>query len=72
MLVEGIKTISHQMGCTVVAEGVETEEQRDRLRAIGVDAAQGYLFSRPSPATDIIARFSNQTFEKPLARAVTA
>ena len=60
MLVEGIKTISHQMGCVVVAEGVETEEQRDKLHAIGVDAAQGYLFSRPVPATEIIARFANQ------------
>lgn len=58
MLVEGIKTISHQMGCTVVAEGVETQEQRDRLQAIGVDAGQGYLFSRPVPASEIIARFA--------------
>ncbi|MBX9458567.1 MAG: EAL domain-containing protein [Rhizobium sp.] len=56
MLVEGIKTISHQMGCSVVAEGIETEAQHDRLRAIGVDAGQGYLFSRPVPASEIIAR----------------
>lgn len=58
MLVEGIKTISHQMGCTVVAEGVETGEQRDELRAIGIDAGQGYLFSRPVPASEITARFA--------------
>ena len=59
MLVEGIKTISHQMGCVVVAEGVETEEQREKLQAIGVDAGQGYLFSRPVPATEIISRFTS-------------
>ncbi|MGV3550096.1 putative bifunctional diguanylate cyclase/phosphodiesterase [Rhizobium sp.] len=61
MLVEGIKTISHQMGCTVVAEGVETAEQRDKLEAIGIDNGQGYLFSRPVPANEIIARFANRT-----------
>lgn len=61
MLVEGIKTISHQMGCIVVAEGVETEEQREKLKAIGVDAGQGYLFSRPVPAIEIIARYDNPT-----------
>jgi diguanylate cyclase (GGDEF)-like protein/PAS domain S-box-containing protein len=72
MLVEGIKTISHQMGCTVVAEGVETEEQRDRLQAIGVDAAQGYLFSRPVPATDILARFQEQTRQRQIPRAAGA
>lgn len=72
MLVEGIKTISHQMGCIVVAEGVETEEQRDKLQAIGVDAGQGYLFSRPVPATDIAARFNKQPVEEPVSLAATA
>lgn len=72
MLVEGIKTISHQMGCIVVAEGVETEEQHDKLRAIGVDAAQGYLFSRPVPATDIIARFASQSIEDTPRQAAIA
>jgi EAL domain-containing protein (putative c-di-GMP-specific phosphodiesterase class I) len=69
MLVEGIKTISHQMGCVVVAEGVETGEQRDRLQAIGVDAGQGYLFSRPVPATEIVARFANSDILKKAAVA---
>jgi EAL domain-containing protein (putative c-di-GMP-specific phosphodiesterase class I) len=35
------------MGLTVVAEGVETEEQRRLLEAHGCDAVQGYLLSRP-------------------------
>lgn len=47
MLIEGITAISHKMKCTVVAEGVETDEQRQQLQAIGVDYGQGYLFDRP-------------------------
>ena len=37
------------MGLTVVAEGVETKEQLERLREIGCDYVQGYLFARPMP-----------------------
>jgi len=37
----------------VIAEGVETEAQRDFLRARGCHQMQGYLFSRPLPAEDI-------------------
>ncbi|WP_374990039.1 putative bifunctional diguanylate cyclase/phosphodiesterase [Rhizobium sp. TH2] len=58
MLVEGIKTISHQMNCIVVAEGIEKQEQRDALAAMGVDAGQGYFFSRPLPALEIIAKYA--------------
>lgn len=54
MLMEGITAISHKMNCIVVAEGVETEEQFAQLRAIGVDCAQGYLFSRPLEVPDLI------------------
>jgi diguanylate cyclase (GGDEF)-like protein/PAS domain S-box-containing protein len=58
MLVEGITTISHQMGCVVVAEGIETIDQHEALQTIGIDAGQGYLFSRPVPAPEIAARFA--------------
>jgi diguanylate cyclase (GGDEF)-like protein/PAS domain S-box-containing protein len=49
MLDEGISAISHKMNCKVIAEGVETPEQQAVLRKMGVDFAQGYLFSRPLP-----------------------
>jgi EAL domain-containing protein (putative c-di-GMP-specific phosphodiesterase class I) len=48
-----IISLAHSLELTVVAEGVETEEQRRMLAAQGCDAAQGYLFSRPVEAPDI-------------------
>ena len=53
MLVEGITAISHKMNCKVIAEGVETEGQRDTLRKMGVDCGQGYLFSKPLPVESL-------------------
>ncbi len=38
---------------STVAEGVETREQEDFLRAQGCDAAQGYRYSRPGPAHEL-------------------
>ena len=55
MLVEGISAISHKMNCRVIAEGVETEAQRLALRGMGVDYAQGYLFSKPREINDLLA-----------------
>lgn len=48
----------HAMGLRVVAEGVETEAQRDFLAAIGCDEGQGYLFARPMPAEQIRERMA--------------
>ncbi|MCF3640724.1 EAL domain-containing protein [Rhizobium sp. TRM95111] len=56
MLIEGIRTISHQMGCAVVAEGIETEEERDMLCRMGLEFGQGYLFSRPLPLNELMDR----------------
>jgi EAL domain-containing protein (putative c-di-GMP-specific phosphodiesterase class I) len=46
-LVETIVVIAHLFGCSVVAEGIETEAQLDALRRLGCDQGQGYLFSPP-------------------------
>jgi EAL domain-containing protein (putative c-di-GMP-specific phosphodiesterase class I) len=37
----------------IVAEGIETQEQNDFLRAHGCDKSQGYLYGRPCPAAQI-------------------
>ena len=39
--------MAHELGLRVVAEGVEDTAQRDILRQLGCDAAQGFLFARP-------------------------
>lgn len=49
-LCEAIVMMAHKLGLKVIAEGVETEAQRQALLGIGCDYGQGYLFSRALPA----------------------
>jgi diguanylate cyclase (GGDEF)-like protein/PAS domain S-box-containing protein len=53
-IVAAIIAMAHALRITVVAEGVETEAQRDELTAMGCDAGQGYLFAKPLRA-DVLA-----------------
>ena len=46
--------LAHNLGLKVVAEGVETAEQLEYLRSRGCDLVQGYLYSRPVPAAEVI------------------
>jgi diguanylate cyclase (GGDEF)-like protein/PAS domain S-box-containing protein len=59
-IVEAIVVMAHKLGMKVIAEGVETEQQRDILAAAGCDYAQGYLFARPMPAAEF-DKFLNQS-----------
>ncbi len=49
-LCQAIIVMAHTLGIKVVAEGIETEQQRQLLAEAGCDYGQGYLFSRPVPA----------------------
>lgn len=51
-LCKAIVVMAHELGMQVIAEGVETEVQRDLLTAAGCDYGQGYLFARPMPASE--------------------
>ena len=53
VLVSGVISLAHALGLKVIAEGVETEEQFERLRGMGCDLAQGYLFSEPQSAKGV-------------------
>jgi predicted signal transduction protein with EAL and GGDEF domain len=52
-IVRAVASLANGMGMTATAEGVETNEQLDRITAEGCTEMQGYLFSRPLPARDI-------------------
>lgn len=57
--------IGHNLGLSVVAEGVETEAQASYLMRQRCDALQGYLLSRPAPASQISAILAEQTLLYP-------
>ena len=62
-----IVSLGRSLGLTVIAEGVETAVQAERLRRLGCDAAQGFHFARPQPAAAVAAYL-----EEPRARVRTA
>lgn len=49
-IVEAITVMGHKLGMQVIAEGVETQAQKEFLAAIGCQFYQGYLFAKPMPA----------------------
>ncbi|EQD71382.1 diguanylate cyclase/phosphodiesterase with PAS/PAC and GAF sensor(s), partial [mine drainage metagenome] len=53
LIVEAVIHVAHGLGLRVVAEGVETESQLEAVRALGCDAAQGYLLARPVRGEDL-------------------
>ena len=53
-IVSYVINLAHTLQLNVVAEGAETEEQYTFLRHYGCDQMQGYLFSKPLPAAEIL------------------
>lgn len=52
-IVDAVIRLAHALDLVVVAEGVETEEQRKALVELGCDQLQGYLFARPVPEEEL-------------------
>ncbi|HUR51393.1 MAG TPA: EAL domain-containing protein [Mycobacteriales bacterium] len=66
-IVQAIIGLAWSLGMKTIAEGVETAEQLGALEALGCEAAQGYLFSRPLPPAEV----GTTAFFIPAARTST-
>jgi EAL domain-containing protein (putative c-di-GMP-specific phosphodiesterase class I) len=51
-MASALKGLADRLGAMSLAEGIETEEELNLLRGVGVQAGQGYLFGRPEPVPD--------------------
>ncbi len=63
-IVSTVITLAHSLKLKVVAEGVETEEQALFLRNGSCDIAQGYLYSKPIPAQEMMTLLTKQSLTK--------
>ncbi len=69
-MVDALVEMAHSLGLSVVAEGVETEGQRQLLQAMGCNVGQGWLFSKPVPAAALSALLMDKQVSAGLPEAV--
>jgi EAL domain-containing protein (putative c-di-GMP-specific phosphodiesterase class I) len=53
-IVRAVTGLGRNLGMSTTAEGVETDQQLEHLRGEGCSEVQGYLFSRPLPASQLL------------------
>ena len=70
MICRTIIKMAHEMGKPTVAEGVETKEQVDFLRANGCESVQGYYYSKPLPPDEFLAFIEKQSFHTQRRKAL--
>jgi diguanylate cyclase (GGDEF)-like protein len=71
-IVDAVVHLAHALGLRVVAEGVETEAQREVLLELGGDELQGYLIARPMPAVALLEWLQRHEALQPVAFEATA
>ena len=72
-LVELVVRLGQALGAKIVAEGVETEAQRERVVSAGCDILQGYLFGRPEPvAAAALPPLASKASVRPVAASPQA
>lgn len=70
-VVQAISTLADSLDLTVVAEGIETQQQLDYIRSQGCAEGQGYYFSRPMPLRDVSEYLSRPDFDLDNVAAAT-
>ncbi len=65
LIVRSVVELGHNLGLTTIAEGVEDRETSERLLELGCDVGQGYLYSRPLPAEQLVAWFDATVLRTP-------
>jgi diguanylate cyclase (GGDEF)-like protein/PAS domain S-box-containing protein len=68
-IVSSVRALGTGLDILTTAEGVETEQQFEMLRAAGIDLVQGYLFGRPSRASELDPRWFGAVVSMPAARS---
>jgi EAL domain-containing protein (putative c-di-GMP-specific phosphodiesterase class I) len=58
-LIESLIQLSQSYGKMIIVEGVETKEQLIKVKNLGCNHAQGFLFEKPTPIESIIKRFKH-------------
>jgi diguanylate cyclase (GGDEF)-like protein len=74
-IIRAVTELGHSFGMTTTAEGVETQEQLDQMRAEGCTEAQGYYYGKPMPANEIARLLSGmdiRTSHDPIVSSETA
>lgn len=65
LAVRAVNSLAEQLNLPIVAEGVETDAQREWVQAAGIDLVQGYLFSRPLPIHEMAAWCTSRRLPAP-------
>ena len=68
VLVETLVSLAEQFGMTVIAEGIENADQLAKLQQLGIREGQGFIFSRPLPADELLSMMK-QSQRQPMKAA---